>query len=85
MSKALTAIYVVVSRICNTCTPAKKRPRYIEETKHELFPNHLSQDFNIEEKNTVWCTDFTYIRGWDGKFQYTCSIRDLSDRIRQVE
>ena len=62
------------------CIPAKKRPRYVEGTKHELFPNHLSQDFNIEKKNTVWCTDFTYIKGWDGKFQYNCSILDLSDR-----
>lgn len=62
------------------CIPAKKRPRYVEGTKHEIFPNHLSQDFDIEEKNTVWCTDFTYIKGWDGKFQYNCSILDLSDR-----
>lgn len=62
------------------CIPAKKRPRYVEGTKHEIFPNHLSQDFDIGEKNTVWCTDFTYIKGWDGKFQYNCSILDLSDR-----
>lgn len=27
------------------CIPAKKRPRYVEGTKHEIFPNHLSQDF----------------------------------------
>ena len=45
-----------------------------------IFPNHLSQDFDIGEKNTVWCTDFTYIKGWDGKFQYNCSILDLSNR-----
>lgn len=31
------------------CIPAKKRPRYVEGTKHEIFPNHLSQDFDIEE------------------------------------
>lgn len=35
------------------CIPAKKRPRYVEGTKHEIFPNHLSQDFDIGEKNTV--------------------------------
>lgn len=62
------------------CIAAKKRPHYMEGTKHEVFPNYVSQDFNIEKKNTVWCTDFTYIKGWDGKFQYNCSILDLSDR-----
>ena len=35
---------------------------------------------NVEAKNTVWCADFTYIEGWDGKFRYNCSILDLSDR-----
>lgn len=62
------------------CIPAKKRPKYFDGKKHELFPNLLLQNFNVEEKNTVWCTDFTYIKGWDGKFQYNCSILDLSDR-----
>lgn len=62
------------------CIPAKKRPRYIEGKKHKLFPNHLSQRFKIEEKNKVWCTDFTYIKSWDGQFQYNCSILDLLDR-----
>lgn len=62
------------------CIAAKKKPRYIEGTKHETFPNLLSQNFRIEQKNRVWCTDFTYIRSWDGKFQYNCSILDLSDR-----
>lgn len=62
------------------CISAKKRPQYVEGTKHEIFPNHLAQDFNIKTKNTVWCIDFTYIKGWDGKFQYNCSILDLSDR-----
>lgn len=60
--------------------PAKKRPQYVEGTKHEVFPNHVSQNFYIEEKNKVWCTDFTYIKGCDGKFQYNCSILDLYDR-----
>ena len=62
------------------CIPAKKRPHYVEGTKHEVFPNYVSQNFYVEEKNKVWCTDFTYIKGWDGKFQYNCSILDLYDR-----
>lgn len=63
------------------CIPANKHPRYIEGTKHELFPNFLLQNLNIKKKNTVWCTDFTYIKGLDDKFQYNYSVLDLSDRI----
>src|SRR5690554_7714962 len=62
------------------CIPAKKRPRYIEGTNRKLFTNHLSLRFKSEEKNKAWCTDFTYIKSWDGKFQYNCSILDLSDQ-----
>jgi len=62
------------------CIPAKKRPRYVEGSKHEVYPNLLKQNFKTEGKNEVWCTDFTYIKGWDGKFRYNCSILDLFDR-----
>lgn len=32
------------------CMPAKKRPQYVKGSKDEVFPNHVSQIFYIEEK-----------------------------------
>ena len=37
-------------------------------------------NFEVHEKNKVWCTDFTYMRQPNGKFRYNCSIIDLFDR-----
>lgn len=62
------------------CIPAKKRPPYVKGRKHETFPNLLKQNFKESCKNKTWCTDFTYIKGWDGNFRYKISILDLFDR-----
>lgn len=59
------------------CIHAKKRPHYVEGTKHEVFPNHESENFYIDEKIKVWRTDFTCIKGWNRKFRYNFSILDL--------
>lgn len=48
--------------------------------KHKLFDNLLNQNFTVNEKNKVWCTDFTYMRQPNGKFRYNCTIIDLYDR-----
>lgn len=34
----------------------------------------------MEEKNKVWCTDFTYLYLADGTKRYHCSILDLYDK-----
>ena len=49
--------------------------------KNKVFPNLLNQKFNIDKKNKIWCTDFTYIRMGNGKMRYNCSILDLHERI----
>lgn len=62
------------------CVCRRKRPGYKKGHAHELFPNLLNQDFNVPEKNKVWCADFTYIKLTNGLFRYDCSIIDLHER-----
>ncbi|MDO4492098.1 MAG: hypothetical protein Q4B85_13630 [Lachnospiraceae bacterium] len=56
------------------------KPGYKSGKKHKTFDNLLKQDFTADEKNTIWCTDFTYMRQPNGKFRYNCSILNLFDR-----
>lgn len=58
----------------------RKKPSYKTCKKHKIFDNLLKQKFEVDEKNKVWCTDFTYMRQPNGKFRYNCSIIDLFDR-----
>lgn len=39
----------------------RKRPVYSTGKKHKIFDNLLKQNFTVNEKNKVWCTDFTYM------------------------
>lgn len=45
--------------------------------KHKIFDNILNQNFTVNNKNKVWCTDFTYMCQPNGKFRYNCSIINL--------
>lgn len=58
----------------------RKKPGYKTCKKHKIFDNLIKQNFDISEKNKVWCTDFTYMRQPNGRFRYNCSIIDLHDR-----
>lgn len=58
----------------------RKNPGYKTCHKHKIFDNLLKQNFTVNRKNKVWCTDFTYMRQPDGKFRYNCTIIDLYDR-----
>lgn len=58
----------------------RKKPNYKSCKKHKIFKNLLNQNFTVNEKNKVWCTDFTYMRQPNGKFRYNCTIIDLFDR-----
>lgn len=58
----------------------RTRIRYVRGEKNKVFPNLLNRKFNAEEKNRIWCTDFTYIRLGNGRMRYNCSIIDLYDR-----
>ena len=56
------------------------KPGYKTGKKNKIFDNLLNQNFTVDCKNKVWCTDFTYMRQPNGKFRYNCSIIDLYDR-----
>jgi transposase InsO family protein len=58
----------------------RKRPDYRKGKVNKVFPNLLNQNFNTEEANQVWCTDFTYLYLNDGTTRYNCTIIDLFDR-----
>lgn len=56
------------------------KPGYKTGKKNKIFDNLLNQNFTVDCKNKVWCTDFTYMRQPNGKFRYNCSIINLYDR-----
>ena len=58
----------------------RKKPGYTAGKKHKIFNNLLCQNFTVDHKNKVWCTDFTYMRQPNGRFKYNCTIIDLFDR-----
>lgn len=41
--------------------------------------NHLQLQFNVQEPNRVWVTDFTYIRTYEG-WLYLAVVLDLFSR-----
>ena len=43
------------------------------------YTNHLQQEFNQKAPNTVWVSDFTYIKA-GGKWYYLCIVIDLFSR-----
>lgn len=48
--------------------------------KHKIFDDLLKQNFKVDRKNKVWCTNFTCMRQPNGKFRYNCTVIDLFDR-----
>lgn len=58
----------------------RKKPGYKTCHKHKIFDNLLQQNFTVDRKNKVWCTDFTYMHQPNGKFRYNCTVIDLYDR-----
>ena len=40
----------------------------------------INQNFIATKKNTIWCTDFTYLNLTNGSKRYKCTIIDLHDR-----
>jgi transposase InsO family protein len=39
----------------------RKKPGYVQGHAHKIFPNLLNQNFTADDKNSKWCTDFTYL------------------------
>ena len=71
----------VLNKELNLCAVIMhSKPGYKTGKKNKIFDNLLNQNFTVDCKNKVWCTDFTYMRQPNGKFRYNCSIIDLYDR-----
>lgn len=56
-----------------------KPPKYKHISEEGKCENILSQQFNQTAPNTVWVSDFTYIKA-GGRFYYLCAIMDLFSR-----
>lgn len=76
-----TAMHKYMNKELNLCAVIMhSKPGYKTGKKNKIFDNLLNQNFTVDCKNKVWCTDFTYMRHSNGKFRYNCSIIDLYDR-----
>ena len=58
-----------------------KSPRAIAGRPSIIAPNHLQRAFTVDAPNTVWVTDITYIRTWQG-WLYLAVVVDLYARGR---
>ena len=56
-----------------------KRPRYVRGKPSILAPNHLQREFTVDQQDSVWVTDITYIRTWQG-WLYLAAVMDLYSR-----
>ncbi len=63
----------------NLPKPAPKKPKITKHQANGECDNHLHQEFNQKAPNTVWASDFTYIRV-NGSWYYLCVVMDLFSR-----
>lgn len=57
----------------------KKHRGFKSGNQHLAAPNVLKREFDIEEPNKVWVTDFTYVRTYEG-WLYLTIVLDLFSR-----
>ena len=74
-----TTVHKYMNKVLNlTAIIMRKKTKYTNlYKKHKIFDNLLNQNFNVNNKNKVCCTDFTYLRKPNGNFIYNYSIIDL--------
>jgi len=76
-----TTVHKYMNKVLGiACICRMKRAGYQKGKPHKVFPNLLEQNFQVSEKNKVWCSDFTYLKLTNGKFRYNCTIIDLHER-----
>lgn len=63
---------------------ARPKRKYVSTTDSEhnyrLAPNRLNRQFNIDQVNTVWVSDITYVRV-SNRWMYLTTMIDLADRM----
>lgn len=58
----------------------RRKTVYEKGKTHKVFENKVKQNFTAEQKNQIWCTDFTYLFLTNGSKRYNGSIIDVYDR-----
>ena len=56
-----------------------KQPRHKYSPPSRILPNQLKQQFNVNTPDSVWVTDITYIRTYEG-WLYLAAVIDLYSR-----
>jgi putative transposase len=56
-----------------------KTPRHVVGLPSVVAPNWLDRQFSVDEPDTAWVTDITYIRTWEG-WLYLAAVMDLYSR-----
>ena len=63
-----------------TGTPRKRFKRTTDSKhNHDIADNILDREFTVEAPDTVWATDITYVRTWEG-WMYLAVVVDLFSR-----
>jgi len=55
------------------------RHRHLASVPSVIAPNRLERQFTVEQADTAWVTDITYIRTWEG-WLYLAVVMDLHSR-----
>lgn len=83
LNKGIIISRYVVTRIMKKLglkSSQVRRHRYQKDRSEKpLIPNRLARNFNVQNANTVWCGDVTYIwttQGWG----YMAAVMDLFNR-----
>ncbi len=89
MSKSLQAMGIAIGRFAAATLMKKaeiealkkKKFRITTDSNHKLpvAPNLLDRNFDVEETNTVWCGDMTYLLTKEG-WMYLAVVIDLASR-----
>ena len=74
----------IARRMQELCLFARTKRKYVITTdsnhKYKVADNLLNRQFNVEQINTVWVSDITYILV-DNKWMYLTTMLDLADRM----
>ena len=57
-----------------------KLPRNVVGLPSLIAPNRLQRQFTMEQPDTAWVSDITYIRTWQG-WLYLAVVMDLHSRM----
>jgi len=56
-----------------------KKPRHLAGVPSVIAPNRLQRQFTVDQPDSAWITDITYIRTWGG-WLYLAVVMDLHSR-----